>query len=231
MSIITRISAVLLTSATLGACAAVPQTNHYDASPAQRVMPSNSMLGEACDGHDSSGSLRLSGHTYLTADFNVDAVVFGSQIPYGKISSPVTKGTSQMASPLFSGQPGPENCTGLAVRTTVRREGLNVFMDWVMEITPKSGSDVRPSDPYRVVGRTAVPDNGYATDTVAFELDGKPMLVHLHLMPGTVWVAEQNEWHIKQMDVENPMPGMAASPLPDELPGRTLYDVTNPAFR
>lgn len=229
---LTATAAAALLATCLGACSGpVQQDITYQGRHAQELAASNSMLGEACDGHDARHSLRLSGNTFLTADFDINRVIFGAEVPFAHIAGPVTKGTSQMAHPVFSGQHGPEACSGAAIRTIVRRENGAVYVDWVLELASALPKDeLRPADPWRVTGRTHVADDGYARDTVAFTAEGNPMIAHLRIAPGVAWITFQNKERSDAYEALHPSP-QVASQLPDERPGRTLEDVTNPAFK
>ena len=231
MRLPTKVAAALLTASTLAACSPPPAPIVYQGQHAQETMPSNTMLGEACDGHDYAHSLRMSGNTYLTADFTVTEVTGGMEVPYTRIASPVGKEDVQMVRPEFSGGYGPEACGGAAVRAVYRWENDQAFVDWVLELAPApSGYSRRPADPWRVRGRTPVPRTGYATGQVAFEIAGRPMIARVQFKPGRIWIEQQNEYRAKRLEELHPVPRVAA-PLPDERPGRTLDDVTNPAFR
>jgi hypothetical protein len=231
MRALPKVATALLAATTLTACSA-PLPIVYPGSHAQETMPSNTMLGEACDGHDYADSIRLSGDTYLTADFKVSTIsAMGAEVPYTAISSPVSKATSQMARPEFSGRSGPEACGGVAVRTVYRWENDKPYVDWVLELAPRPDDAGKlPADPWRVRGRTPLPTSGYARDEVAFHMAGQSMIARLELKPGRVWIEQQNAWRAKRLEDMHPVPRVAA-PLPDERPGLTLDDVTNPAFR
>ncbi len=223
------ITAALMLTTALAACS--PQVLVYQGRHAQKLDPMNSMIGRACDGLDNGTQLQLSGSTWLTADFHVASVDAGFEHPYGAISGSVTRGISQMVAPIYSGHEKVAECTGMAVRTIVRRERSNVFMDWTLELTPPLDQTVGlPADPWTVSGHTLIPASGYADDMVAFHLAGRPMIVRLKVSPGTVWVEKQNAERIKEMNATHPMSDVA-TPLPDEQPGRTLEDATNPAFK
>jgi len=202
----------------LCACTAPPI---YPVPPmAQQLAPSDSILGEACDGHDPSAGLRLSGHTLLVVRVDVSTLAgAGNEVPYARIAAPAGEGISQMARPAFSGHPGPEACGGTAVWTVVRRENGVLYLDWRLEVAPPGGSGTLPAEPWRITGRAPV-DQAF----------GHQMVARLTAAPGPVFVADQHRREAAEAAARHPYP-MFAAPLPDERPYRTLDDVTNPGFQ
>jgi hypothetical protein len=231
MRLSTKAVATLLVATALQACSApVPLVITYQSQPSQELSPTSSMLWGACTGADVSNGLRLTSGTVLTADFTINSVDGGFEHPYAKIAAPVNTGDSQMVLPIFSANPGPVECGGSSLRTVLRRENGTLYVAWTLEVSRTGGTTAAmPVDAWMVQGETAVPASGYASGHVAFYIGNRAMIAHIKLNPGPVWTAKQNADRLKQYELQNPLP-VVATPLPDEEPGQTLDDVTNPNY-
>jgi hypothetical protein len=226
------LAAALLASAALCACAktTVVDTAVHQARHAQELSPSNSMLGEACDGHDASDSVRLPGHTRFYVHADVFDLSGGTRRRAVLIAGPADEGLSQVAHPAFTGVPGQSSCGGHALRTFARRENGALYLDWALELAPPPGQP-GATTPWEVSGRSRFDTaTGTASGETAFVAFGTPMLVRIAASPGPVWVAEKRAELARAAIARHPYPSFAA-PLPDERPGLTLDDVTRPGAR
>lgn len=223
-------AAALLAAMGASACSSDPEHVVLDGSHAQRMESGGSMLGEACDGHDHSASTRLSGRSYLYVGARLTQIGSeGWEKPHSSIVGPASRGAAQqIARPVFSGQPGKASCSGLALRTRVTRENGDLFLDWRVEIGVPGGD---PAEPWRVSGRSPIDEaQGTASALRSFHVAGTPMILRINATPGPVFAAERVARESLEAQARHPAPAFA-SPLPDERPGRTLEDVTNPGYR
>lgn len=223
----TALAALLVTTAMAGCAPEPPVVLSYQARHVQRLAPSNSMLGEACDGHDHTAGVRLGGNTLLKVQADLMAIENGTEVPAGRINAPASEAVSQMVRPLFAKTDGAPSCGGLALRTVVRTELGIRYLEWQLEYAPAPG-DGGGTDPWMVSGRAMVDaERGIAGETAPFEVDGRQLVARIWAAPGPAWVAEQRQAKAK-LAVQ---PGRFGRAMPDERPGQTLKDVTNPEYR
>jgi hypothetical protein len=218
-------AAALLASTALCACTQTKVVDSfYPGRHAQELSASNSMLGEACDGHDASDSIRLPGHTRFYVHADVLDLSGGTRRRAVLIAGPADEGISQIAHPVFTGVPGPAACGGHALRTIALRENGVLYLDWTLELAPPPGAS--GTDPWEVQGRSRFNEaSGTTSGETAFVAFGTPMLVRVTASPGPVWVEEKREELARAAAARHPYPTFA-TPLPDERPGLTLDDVT-----
>lgn len=223
----TALAALLATTAMVGCAPKPPLVLEYQARHAQQLSPSNSMLGEACDGHSPSAGVKLGGNTLLKVSADLMAIENGSEVPAGRINAPASEAVSQMVRPKFAVAGGAPACGGLALRTVVRTELGVRYLEWRLEYAPAAG-DSLTTDPWMVSGRAMVDaQRGIAGETAAFEVNGRQLLARIWAEPGAAWIAERRH---ERATVSAPRTRFGRS-MPDERPGQTLRDVTRPEYR
>ena len=214
----------------LCACTAPPV---YPVSPmAQQLAPSDSILGEACDGHDPSAGLRLSGHTLLVVRVNV--VHAGGCRERGSVcadSRAGGRGDLADGAPRIFGTSWPGGLrrdsgvdgraarewravSGLAARGRAARRLRHASRGALADNRPRAGGR-GTGDCFRLGGLPGVrPSNGCQADR-----DPGACLRGGPAPPGSGRGRRRRH------------PYRCLAPLPDERPYRTLNDVTNPGFQ
>lgn len=202
-----------------------PRSVTYPSLSAQPMTVSNSASGRACEGQSSSNSLRLSGHSryYVRADIETRLGV-GMFIPYHDILTPADEGDSRFAHPEF---PARGSCGGASLWARAVTEHDKSIILWRLEIYPVHSSDVSAAmQPWLVHGEIAVDEaTGAAMQDIGFRAFDRDFLAHIRVVPGPVFFAERRAEEAKKA-AGSDVPASIAAPLPDELPYRTLDDVT-----
>ena len=202
-----------------------PQAVVYPSLASQEMAVSNSAVGRACEGQSPTNSLALSGYSryFLRADVETRLGV-GVFLPYRKIATPVNEGDSRLSAPDFS-RGGA--CGGISLwARQVQQNGKNTVL-WRLEIYPIPTIEVGAAmQPWLTHGEMVVPEeSGVASADIGFHAFNRDFLVHLRLTPGPVFFAEKRAEEAKKLSSSDAVNSIA-SPLPDELPYRTLDDVT-----
>jgi hypothetical protein len=197
----------------------------YPSLSAQAMTVSNSAAGRSCEGQDHANSLRLSGHSryYVRAAIETRLGI-GFFIPYHDIVAPADESDSRFAKPEFAPR---ADCGGASLWVRVVRQGDGDVILWRLEMYPIHKSEVGvPMQPYLVHGEIAVDEKtGTAQKDVGFHAFDRDFLAHIRVTPGPVFSIEQRAEDAKKALGSGQTPSIA-SPLPDELPYRTLDDVT-----
>lgn len=216
----------------LAACQQTVTVDTVAAAHAQFTMPDNSALGEACDGHHPTAGVKLAGASFLLVRADIQDVSDGTPRPWSKIAAPAYEGVTQLPRPVFTGEPGDARCGGTSIRTVVLRENGVMYLDYAIEIAePQGPASVRPVSPWRVQGRLPVDETrGTAGGRVGFTAFGRPFVAYLAATPGPVWAVEKARLDFLADEAKHPTRRFA-TPLPDEMPGRTLRDAMRPAVR
>ena len=216
---------------TLAACSCAPPSVFTIAHTGQeqRLDPGNSMLGPACDGTAPDGGIRMSGHAWSYVDVTVAARDGAGFRPYATGAAPADFGVTRFPRPLHSSVGGHVSCSGIAMKTVVRRDGYGdqdgLHLDFDLEVAPTIGDGATrlPVDPTRVRGMFPLV-GGYGDGQIAFDVGGREMVATLHVHPGP----EYRRAEVRAVAAAANPPeafGNRAKPLPDEKPGRTLDDV------
>lgn len=219
------LSAVTLPLLALSACAQGPIIDRPGTAHAQRLAPSSSMIGEACDGHHPTHGLRLRGHSLLHVTARVNEVVGGREVLFAQGAAPADFATSAFPRPVFMArQDGRAACAGVALKTVVRKErGGPMVVAWDLEVAMPNGERV-PADAWRVQGETTVED-GKGARRVGFSGGGRDFVAYIAATPGPAWIAAERTRAGQAAAAATFVPAVGRA-LPDELPGRTLDDVT-----
>lgn len=222
--------ATVLLALTACSCAPVsaPFIIAHDPSE-QRLAPDNSMIGPACNGIASDEGLKLSGHAWSYVDVTIVQRDGAGFKPYAEGAAPADFNVTTFPRPIYSTGTGALACSGLAMKTIIRRDGYEdtagMHVDFDLEVapTPGNGGTRLPADPTRVRGRFEL-TRGYGDGQVAFSAGGRELVATLHAHPGP----EFRRAEVRSTSAAaNPPESFAgrAKLLPDEQPGRTLDDV------
>jgi hypothetical protein len=226
-----RILLPLAGLALLTACDGPVPVDNVSGIAATELAPDTSMTGEACDGHDPLHGLRVRGKSLVYVDIRINELRGGAEYPYAQGSAPADFPASQVVSLRFAGRPGQPGCSGLALRTHVYPAG-NVFsLNYDLEMAPTHGmgGNLMPADAWRVQGAFPVALDGTGTKRFGFVAAGRPYVAYITAVPGPLWNTDKTV-----MDARGIVPPLEKSwgtPLPDEMPLRSLADDTKPAFR
>lgn len=211
----------------LGGCQAPLTTTILRGVNAQITVPGNTALGGACSGQDENQGIHLSGRSLLLVRANVEDVSTGVAAPWTLALAPANTGISQVTHASFNTASGESRCVGTSLRTVVLRERGVMYLDYVLEIADPAGGPATDSvSPWVVRGRAAVNETtGTANSRVGFVAFGRTFALHITAQPGPIWQEDELRRLAKIDEANHPTPQFG-SPLPDELPGRTLSDVT-----
>ena len=212
------------------ACVQQPRTVPVNLEHAQQVPAPNTMLGEACDGHDHTAGVHLYGDSLLGLAVSLDEITPDGMRPFASGAVPADFASQSLPRPVFLQGATTATCGGVALRSHLRQDYENpdrLFLDWVLEVAilpPAAGH--LPADPYRTTGTIEVL-SGHGSAQTRFAAGGRPLVARLSVAPGTGWRALQAARAAHAADAA--VYPSYARPLPDELPGRTLGDAVNPA--
>lgn len=219
---------VVLAALLLAGCQAAPlpaPVDHVPGVRSERLAPGTSMLGEACDGHDPEMGLRVKGQSLVYVDVDIRLIANGTETPYAHGAAPGDYSGSQVASPRRGGVPS-SSCPGVALRTHVFAGDHGFTLDYDVELAPATGG---PAPAWRVQGRFPLALDGSGSKRFGFRAGGRAFAAYITSIPGPLWLADPVTRDVRGI-VDEPVKSWG-SPLPDEIPGRTLQESTNPAFR
>ena len=183
---------------------------------AQSTESSNSIIGEACDGHDHFQGVKLSGNTRFVLTADIRDVSSGQPAPMMTLKAPIYEGISRLPAISYV----PNHCQGGALKTEAYYEDGKLYVDYVVEVQPSG-----VNKPSIINNRILVnQDTGLGRDSYGFKIQNASYAINLSVAPGPLWDVEQNEKKIQQDEKDFENAGFA-KPLPDERPGRTLQDV------